>query len=241
LKKIGLLFLFLFIATKAQSQVLLSLLFGDKLNSESLEFGLEGGFNFSNISDVGTRESLRNYNLGFYFDLTLKDRLHLDTGVLVKSTMGANNLNDEDLDFLGAPTKEEPGTYRQKISYFIVPVLLKYSLKNRIYLEAGPEIALMRKAHVEFNFENETESIRKKYFNTNKINRIDAGITVGTGYKLRKNDGITLGVKYYFGLVDVYKDKPGSKNNSFFLRLKVPIGADAAKNKREKKTNKTNE
>jgi hypothetical protein len=219
--------------------VILSLLFGDKLNAEGLEFGLEGGLNFSNISDVGTGGSLRDYNLGFYFDVTLKDRLHLDTGVLVKSNMGADNLSTEDLSSLGIPTEPEPGTYSQKISYFIVPILLKYSLKNRIYFEAGPEVALMTKAYVEFNYENDTESIRKKYFNTDAVNRMDAGITLGTGYKLMKDDGMTLGIKYYFGMVDVYKDKPGSKNNSLFLRLNIPIGANSAKKKREEKNNQT--
>ncbi len=239
MKKESLLLIFVLIATTSQSQVLLSLLFGDKLNSERLEFGLEGGLNYSNISDIGSGKALRDYNLGFYFDVTLKDRLHLDTGVLVKSNMGTDNLTVEDLSFLGIVPELEPGNYSQKISYFIVPVLLKYSLKNRIYFEAGPEIALMRKAYVEFNYENDTESIRKKYFNTDRINRIDAGITIGTGYRLMKNDGMTLGIKYYFGLVDVYKEKLGTKNNSFFLRLNVPIGVNSAKKKREEKIKNT--
>lgn len=220
-----------------QSQVLLSLLFGDKLNSEGLEFGLEGGFNYANISDIGGGKMLRNFNLGFYFDITLKESLHLDTGVLVKSNLGANNLTTDDLSFLEISPEPESGTYSQQISYFIVPILLKYSLKNRIYFEAGPELALMRNAYVEFNHKSDAEDINIKYHNTDKINRIDAGITLGTGYKLMKNDGMTLGIKYYFGMVDVYKQKSGTKNNSLFLRLNVPIGANAAKKKRETNTN----
>lgn len=235
MNKTHLLFLFLCIGYSVQSQVLLSLLFGDKLNAEGLEFGLEGGVNWANITSMGEGKSLRNYNLGFYFDVTLKDRLHLDTGVLVKSNLGTNHLSDDDLNFLEITKEPQNGTYSQKTSYFIVPILLKYSLKNRIYFEAGPEIALMSKAHVEFNYTNETESIRKKFINTDKLHRIDAGITIGTGYKLMKNDGMTLGVKYYFGLLDVYKEKPGTKNNSLFLRLNVPIGANAAKANREEK------
>jgi hypothetical protein len=35
---------------KANSQVLISLLLGDKLNSEKLKFGLDGGVNFATIS-----------------------------------------------------------------------------------------------------------------------------------------------------------------------------------------------
>jgi len=42
----------------AQSQVLLSLIFGDKLNSDGLKFGLKGGTNFSNISNLEKDKAL---------------------------------------------------------------------------------------------------------------------------------------------------------------------------------------
>ncbi|MDG1804207.1 porin family protein [Flavicella sp.] len=241
MKKLKVLFLLLLFSNAMHSQVLLSLIFGDKLNSEGLEFGLEGGVNWANISNLNNDGSVRNYNLGFYFDITLKERLHLDTGVLVKSTLGANNLSSEDLTFLEIPTESEPGSYKQELSYFIVPVLLKYSLKNRIYFEGGPQIGWMRKGFVEFNYDDGNEEIRIRHSNSDAINKIDAGITLGTGYRLMKNDGMTIGVKYYFGMVDVYKNRTGTKNNSLFLKLNVPIGANAAKKKREEKENKMNE
>lgn len=241
MKKLKFLFLLLLFSNAMHSQVLLSLIFGDKLNSEGLEFGLEGGINWANISNLNNDGSVRNYNLGFYFDITLKERLHLDTGVLVKSTLGANNLSSEDLTFLEIPTESEPGNYNQELRYFIVPVLLKYSLKNRIYFEGGPQIGWMRKGFVEFNYDDGNEEIRIRRSNSDAINKIDAGITLGTGYRLMKNDGMTLGIKYYFGMVDVYKNRAGTKNNSLFLKLNIPIGANAAKKKREQKENKINE
>ena len=56
----------------AKSQVLLSLIFGDKLNSDVLEFGLEGGTHFSNISNIEKDKALTVFSLGFYFDIRLK-------------------------------------------------------------------------------------------------------------------------------------------------------------------------
>jgi hypothetical protein len=47
---------------------------------------------------------------------------------------------------------------------------------------------------------------------------------VGFGYKLNKNKGMSFGVKYYYGLLDVYKDKSGTNNSSLFLKITVPIG-----------------
>jgi hypothetical protein len=36
---------------------------------------------------------------------------------------------------------------------------------------------------------------------------------------------MSLGVKYYYGLTNVYKNESGTKNSSFFVKLTVPIGA----------------
>jgi len=48
---------------------------------------------------------------------------------------------------------------------------------------------------------------------------------VGFGYKLFKGTSWTIGVKYYYGMVDVYKDINNTKNSSFFAKLNIPIGA----------------
>ena len=55
----------------ANSQVLISLLLGDKLNSPNLEFGLEGGLNWSNIKGGEDFSTATDFHLGFYFDFRL--------------------------------------------------------------------------------------------------------------------------------------------------------------------------
>lgn len=212
-----------------QSQVILSLLFGDKLNSESLEFGLEGGLNWSNISELNSSQRLSSFNLGFYFDFKLKNQWNLYTGVLVKAKLGIDKLTDNDLTLLGIETYDEIGTYSQKINYFIVPALIKYNFQNRIYIELGPQFGLKYKSWVEFNSNENNKEIKIKDFNKDQINVLDAGITIGTGYKLISKKGMTIGVKYYYGLTNVYKDIEGTKNNSIFLKLNIPIGAEKEK------------
>ena len=226
MKKYLIILLFLSSGYHAHSQVLISLLFGDKLNSEGLEFGLEGGFNWSNISNLEADKSLSTFNLGFYFDIRLKDPWYLYTGVLIKSRLGADQLSASDLDFLQTDTYQEEGDYSQVLNYFYVPALAKYKLKNHIYFEAGPQFGLMRKSWVEFKSDVEGKDARIREYNKDMINRLDVGATAGLGYRLLKGEGITIGVKYYFGFVDVYKDKSGTKNNSFFVKVNVPIGAD---------------
>ncbi len=214
-----------FIGITCHSQVLLSIVFGDKLNSEGLEFGLEGGVNWSNISSLEGEKDLSSFNLGFYFDFKLKNQWNIYTGVLVKAKMGDNELSANDLDFLGIELQEEDGTYSQKINYFVVPALVKYNFKNRIYLEGGPQVSLMHKAWVEFNSDADNKNIRIRDFNKDNINRLDAGVTFGTGYKLMEDSGMTLGVKYYHGLANVYKGVSGSNNSSLLLKFNIPIGA----------------
>ena len=221
----------------AQSQVLLTVLFGDKLNSEGLEFGLEGGVNWSNISTLDADKSLSSFNLGFYFDFTLKNQWNLYTGVLVKSKLGDLNLSENDLAFLEITPNEEQGEYSQKMNYFIVPALLKYNFKNRMYLEGGPQFGLMYKSWVEFLSDNDDRSIRTRDYNKDKINKLDVGITIGTGFKLMKENGMTLGIKYYHGFSNVYTNVSGTNNNSLFLKFNIPIGA----NKQSKDTQKKKE
>jgi len=215
----------LLFALNVQSQVLISLLLGDKLNSGGLEFGLEGGINLSKVSGFDANKSLRAFNLGFYFDIRLKNQWYLNTGVLVKSKLGMDQLSAADLNFLQAEVYEQEGDYSQVMNYFLVPALTKYRFKNHLYIEGGVQFGLMTNAWVEFNSDVEGKKARIREYNKDMMNRLDAGMMVGFGYRLLKGTGMTLGLKYYYGFVDVYKDKAGSKNSSLFLKMNIPIGA----------------
>lgn len=226
MKKNLLISVFLFLSIGMQSQILITLLFGDKLNSEGLEFGLEGGMSYSTIAGLESNNMESNFFLGFYFDILLKNQWSLETGVMVKSTLGNDDLTENDLDFLGVSIydDETEGVYSQKSGYFIVPALIKYKFKNHIYVEAGPQFGLLTKGWVEYNFDIDGKSGRIKETNTDMMNRFDMGITTGAGFRLLQGLGWTVGVKYYYGFVDVYKDKSGSKNSSLFLKMNIPIG-----------------
>ncbi len=231
MKKILFLLFFLVSASMAQSQVLITLLLGDKLNSDGLEFGLEGGINWTKISGLETADYARKWNLGFYFDIRIKNQWSLYTGVLVKSNFGVDNLSDADLDTLGAKIYYHnngdriEGSYSEKINSFMVPALIRYKFKNHIYVEAGPQFTLMYKSWVEFEADIDGTDATFKEYNKDKINKIDAGIMVGTGYRLFKGTGWTIGAKYYYGFVNVFKGMPGTKNSSFYIKLNIPIGA----------------
>ncbi len=239
MKKIILLIMIMVIGATAQSQILITLLLGDKLNQPGLEFGLEGGVNWSQISGLDSKDFLTTFNMGFYFDIRLKNQLSLYTGVLVKANLGVDELSDNDIKNLDETffnytdgTRVE-GEYRHRMNYFLVPILFKYKFKNQIHIAAGPQVGLMYNSWVEFNSDVDGKEATIKDYNKDQINKIDAGIAVGLGYRLFKGTGWTISAKYYYGFVDVYKSISNTKNSSIFLEMCIPVGA-GTKTKKKK-------
>ena len=230
MKKLLLAFLILF-SVQARSQILITLLLGDKLNSEWMEFGLEGGLNWATESGFETNAYAQKWNMGFYFNIRVQEHWSVYTGVMVKSNLGVNKLTDTDLITLGAKKIEYPvgteieGDYSHKMNTFLVPILMRYNFKNHIYVAAGPQLGLAYKSWIEFESDIDGYDVAVKHYNREMINMIDAGFTVATGWRMMKGTGWTIGAKYYYGLVDVFKDIPNTKNSSFFVNLCIPIGA----------------
>ena len=231
--------LLLIVGNTARSQVLISILLGDKLNTGKIEFGLEGGANWSTIKNLDGAKSLTSFNLGFYFDFKLKDpSWMLNTGVIVKSTMGADELpvyplGNPDLDnaFTG-------GKITRKINYFNVPVMMKYSFENHIYLKGGIQLGLRYKAFDEFkNSINDEDDLKYKLDIKDQFHPIDAGLAFGAGYRLMKGNGMNIGVQYYLGLLDIKVDdtSPNQFNRVLYLTAGIPIG----KNPKKKKSDQT--
>jgi hypothetical protein len=226
MRRISLILVLLMSSQLAHSQVLITLLFGDKLNSDNIEFGLDGGFNWSSISNLESSDRLRALNLGFYFDIRMKEQLFLSTGVLVKSTVGNDELTVADLSAIAPELVIEDGTYSQRLSYFHVPISAKYRFKNHFYVKLGSQLGLLNNARLAFEAEEDKTEISKETDNIDMYKRIDAGLLGGIGYKLKKGTGMNIGVKYYYGLTNIYKsDALSGTNDGIYLKVDIPVGA----------------
>jgi hypothetical protein len=229
MKKNLFIIIFLLYANTANSQVIISLIFGETLNTGKVEFGLDGGLTLSSIGGIDGAKHLTTWNLGFYFDIKLADPTWmLHTGVIVKSTMGTKNaplyaLNDVYLDsaFSG-------GSVTTRLQYFNVPIMLKYKFPNNIFIEAGIMSGLMHGAHDTFvNSVQDKDDLSYKREVRNKYHPLDAGFMIGAGYRLLGGNGMNLGIRYYHGLVDILIDdsSPNQYNRSLYVTLGIPIGA----------------
>ena len=227
IKRLAIILLLVSISYTSQSQILISLLFGDKLNSPSVEFGLEGGMNFSTISGFESNSHLGNFYLGFYFDIRLKEPAWwLSTGLMIKSSMGADKLTETDLEFHPADTFPQDGDYSQQIKYFLLPVMVKYKFENSIYVEMGVQGGLRRKdTYVQFDSDINDQEIKIQTSNYEEVNPVDVGGIVGLGYTFFKGSGLTFAVKYYYGFTNTYKGVNGKSNRSIFVQFNVPVGA----------------
>ena len=213
-------------AGTANAQVLISLLLGDKLNSDKLEFGLDGGINYLNISNTPDAKYLFDWNLGFYFDFKMKEKLWLHTGVLVKSKIGASGLQPYSLNNTYLDSAFVGGSVDRKLNYFNVPVLIKYRFVNYFHAEAGIMLGLRYKSFDYFIKSVDSED-DLSYHNDIRDNfkRLDAGGMAGLGYRFRKGAGLTLDVRYYYSFVDIDKVTEGSQNPSaFYICGAIPIG-----------------
>ena len=227
---------FFFYSRATHSQVLISLVLGDKLNTGEIEFGLDGGINWASQTGVDGIASSR-FNLGFYFDFKMKGPWMFHTGVIVKSSLGAEAIPVYSLADAGLDSAFRKGSVERKLNYFHVPFMMKYNFKNHFYLEAGPMLALYYGGHDEFVAERNGQELTYKVDLDDRFQRIDAGILAGIGYRLMKGNGMNLGIRYYEGLMDAVKDNPGDaiRNRSFYAVVGIPIGVGKAKKRAEER------
>ena len=227
----------------ARSQVLISLILGDKLNSDELEFGLAGGLNYSDMSNSeGNWASA--LNLGFYFNFKMTENSWIHTGVLVKSSFGVDNLytyytGDEDVDSLML----NDGQVDRNLRYFNVPVSYCHYIYKPFFIEGGIMLGLRNKAWDEFiTISSVGDKIVVKKNIKDQVKALDAGLIAGAGYKFQKGLGISLGVKYYFGLVNAHTDNEGikHKNSNLYIYATIPIGKGKVERKRQEKEEEMN-
>lgn len=239
MKRISIAVIFCVLMHTANSQVLISLVFGDELNTGKIEFGLDGGLSLSNLGGVNGAQNKSGFNLGFYFDIkTGHPSWMVSTGVVVKGPMGAKglpvySLNDPNLD-----SSFRGGTVTTSLAYFYVPVTMKYTFSNRIFLKGGLQLGLINSASDEFSKSTEQDGdLSYKRKRLDDYATLDAGLVAGIGYRLTKGYGMNIGINYFHGLIDVESDDigPNQYNRAFYFNVGIPIGKGKAEKKKAAK------
>ncbi|HEY6977317.1 MAG TPA: porin family protein [Chitinophagaceae bacterium] len=213
----------------ADSQVIIALLFGDKLNSDKLEFGLSGGLNQSYLTNFTDTKSKSGFNIGLYFNIKLDDKWFIRAEAVPKFPTGASKLNPYSLQDANLDSLLQDGDVTRKIKNIALPILIRYRIKNLLFAEAGPQLDLRTKAKDVF----EVGDLTYKNKIEDNITRFDFGFAFGLTQKLNKNIGsMAFGIRYYMGVTDIDKLTQGSQKNGVFQILaSVPVGTGKQKQK----------
>lgn len=219
----------LFSCTILRAQVLISLVFGKELNTDRLEFGLTAGPGLAGLTNMQGK-SRPALDLGLYFDYKLTDRWYLHPEASPKSAFGIKNLPVYATGNAGIDSLYRTGAVQKNIKGMCLPLLVRYRITGMLFAELGPQVDWYLKSKDIFKVkinDNPATYITKTNSSVTTFG-IDANI--GLAYKLRKNKGLGIGLRYTYGLTDIIKNAPGSqRNKTWFLIVTIPIGTGGAK------------
>ena len=214
----------------AQGQVLIGLLFGDKLSSERFHLGLNVGANFADLSGIDGTKLKPGLMLGLVAEWKMAGSFYLQPELLPFYNAGAKGMPTT---IEGAPppldTLVADKSAQRNLSYFEIPVIVKYgALRNRLHLGAGPQVGFLLSATDVFNAVISNEiTVREDI--QDELNSFDAGLAFQVEYKMKDGPfAASVSARYFLGLTDTIKDNPGDAvyNRVFTVFGSIPIGGD---------------
>lgn len=218
------------------AQVIIALVFGEKLNTGKMEFGLVVTPALTNITNIESQ--FRNgLNLGLYLNFRPDKRFFLHVEGIAKGSFGAEDIKpypteNDTLDNLFAS-----GSIQRKIRAFSLPVLARYRFTELFFAEAGIQANMKLKVKDVFQTEVLDNDLEYTVNVTDQFSWLDFGVTGGLFYKFRNDrKSMGLGVRYFYGLTDIDKFSGGTQaNTAWLLNITIPVGAGKAEE--EKKPN----
>ena len=228
-KNLALLTLLFGFGFSSQSQVLIALVFGDKLNSPNVEFGLELGPNISYLDGYDPGNWASSFFIGPSFNIRLNEHWWIHPSVQVVSSIGVQNLDPYPTGDPEFNDILDQFRIERRINFISVPLMARYAITPHWMLQAGFEPALMTSATDMFTADIEAGATLDIDI-TDSYSRIDARLVGGLAYRFRTNTaGLWISAKYCYGLLD-YPDPNSdleSRMQYWQITFEIPIGAAA--------------
>jgi hypothetical protein len=214
------------------AQVIIALLFGDKLNSGKLEFGLMVSPTLTNITNIDA--NIRpGIDFGLYFNLKMNDRFYFHPEAIPKLAFGAKDIAPYPLGDANLDSLYVNGSVNRAVKAIGLPLLMRYRIAGSFFVEAGPQIDLITNAKDIFKTKVNDNELSYENKTKDEYTRFDVGYVLGVAYKIIPGSrGMTLGIRYNGGLTDIMKNESGSQMNSAWLfNVYIPVGAGKAEKK----------
>jgi len=207
------------------AQVVIALLFGDKLNTNQLEFGIVVTPVWTNISNIdGQRRD--GLDLGIYFNIHPEKRFFLHIEGIAKGALGAKGLKPYPLGSDTLDALFSTGLVERKIKAFSLPVLGRYAITPKFFAEAGIQPNMMLKTRDMFRSKVNGDELEYTVNSSDEITLLDFGVDAGLFYKFSKDKrSMGIGLRYFQGLTDMQKTYGTQLNSAWQLNITIPIGA----------------
>ena len=196
---------------KAGAQVLIGVLLGGKLATETFNIGFEIGMNLPDVDGLSGASRTRGLLLGLFASWRFSEHFHLFTGLTPVSNKGAQGadpvfLNDPALDPLVAS-----GQMARDLDYMDIPVLLQYALKrdDGLRVGVGPQFGILLSANDRYAARSPqgTEVVVEQDIE-GQLERLDVGVAFDAEYRFAAL-GLAIGIRWYNGRTNILRDDAG--------------------------------
>jgi hypothetical protein len=235
IKKIFVSLLIFFIVGSAKSQILVAILFGDKLNTGKLEFGLVVAPAFTNLTNTNS-DYRSGLNLGLFFNIHPQKKFFVHLELTAKGSLGAKNLPPYTTGNDSLNIFFSEGSVERIIKSFNLTLMGRYAFSSRFFADAGIQPDLMFKPKDFFKSKVNDNELEYRIKLNDQITRLDFCVAGGLFYKFRPDRrSMGIGLRYVYGLTDINKVQPGTQaNTAWLVTVTIPVGAPP-KDKQEKK------
>jgi len=219
----------------ARSQVVIALLFGDKLNKGTMEFGIVVTPAFTNITNVQAKSKF-GLNLGIYLNFWSDRKFFMHIEGIAKGTFGAKDIPPYSTgsDTLNAQFAE--GEVTRVINSFSLPVLARYKITPKFFIDGGIQANMRLKARDIFHTEKDDNELDYTVRVDDRLTRLDFGLAAGLHYKFQDTkQSMGVGIRYFQGITDTHKDINGTQfNTAWLMTVTIAIGANKAESAKKK-------
>ena len=226
MKKLGyLIILMMAFCGPVKGQVLIAIIFGDKLNTDKLEFGLVVSPSFTNITNIES-EYKSGLNLSLYFNVKISDRFFIHPEAIAKGTFGARYILPYSTGSDTLDSQFAEGSIERKIKAFGLMILGQYRITEKFYAEFGPQVNWMLKSKDTYESTYNGNDLSYTVPVSDQVATFEVGLTGGFGYRLSKEKGVSLTLMYFAGFTDIWKAAEGTQSNSMWtFNIGIPIGS----------------
>ena len=207
------------------SQVLIALVFGDKLNTDKIGLGIQlsaQGFQLTNTKD----QVDLGFAFGAYLDIKLSEKLTVSNYFMFKSPKGGKNIPQEYWFNQNEPLLTNDVTLKRHLTYMEFTPMLRYHLNAVLSVSLGPQFAVNTKGTDIYQDKTDDGNITYRYRLSDDITLMDVGMAFDIQWQLMKGKGLRINARFAQSFINIYKDSEfgNAKNQAFQLGVGIPIG-----------------